>query len=108
MANHQPDTNLPERACLEDDLGDLARQLTLASDAIGHEVKAYDPEPGSHLDPKSPTFDERAWVKVLIRLSETDPQAAPSRFLGVAFKNLTQPIKVGEKWVWNLSVGILS
>ncbi|KAK9242212.1 ATP-binding cassette transporter CGR1 [Lipomyces tetrasporus] len=115
--NHgESETKLPEPgsegARLEDDLGDLARQLTLASDAIGHEVKAYDPEPGSHLDPKSPTFDAQAWVKAVIRLSETDPQAAPSRFLGVAFKNLSaygwSTGTESQPTVFNIVLGALS
>lgn len=80
--------NQPERP-EGDDLGQFARQLTRASNTIGNEVKAYDPELGSRLDPKSPAFDARAWTKTLVRLSETDPQAAPLRFLGVAFKNLS-------------------
>ncbi|KAK9250566.1 ABC-2 type transporter-domain-containing protein [Lipomyces tetrasporus] len=116
MANPQEETKLPEPgsegARLEDDLGDLARQLTQASDAIGHEVKAYDPEPGSHLDPKSPTFDAQAWVKAVIRLSETDPQAAPSRFLGVAFKNLSaygwSTGTESQPTVFNIVLGALS
>ncbi|OJD10896.1 hypothetical protein AJ78_08210, partial [Emergomyces pasteurianus Ep9510] len=94
MANSQPDDatiDSPATAygSLDDDLGSLARRLTKASDTIGQELQAYNPELGSHLDPKSPTFNAREWVKALIRLSEVDPQTAPSRFLGVAFKKLS-------------------
>ncbi|PGH02399.1 hypothetical protein GX51_04707 [Blastomyces parvus] len=73
----------------EDDVGRLARRLTRASSTMDQEIRAYNPELGSHLDPKSPTFNPREWVKALLRLYETDPLSAPDRFLGVAFKNLS-------------------
>ncbi|KAF6829735.1 ABC multidrug transporter, partial [Colletotrichum musicola] len=73
----------------QDDLTDLARHLTQTSAHITDEIKAYDPDPGSHLDPHSSSFDARAWVKALVELAKMDPEAAPARFLGVAFKNLS-------------------
>lgn len=79
----------PDLGSRQDDIGDLARQLTQTSAHIADEIKAYDPDPGSHLDPHSPSFDARAWVKALVKLAETDPEAAPARFLGVAFRNLS-------------------
>lgn len=69
-------------------IGNLARRLSRNSHAVGDELKAFEPEPGSHLDPQSPFFDSRAWVKALVRLSESDPKSAPSRALGVAYRNL--------------------
>ncbi|KAL3491060.1 ABC-2 type transporter-domain-containing protein [Aspergillus germanicus] len=76
---------------LQDDLQTLARQVTQNSHVSSHESSpnAYNPEPGSNLDPQSPTFDARAWVEGIIKLSQGDPDAAPLRFLGVAFKNLS-------------------
>lgn len=94
------------------DLEELARQLTQESEDIGEELKAFNPELGSHLDPKSPTFDARAWIKALIKLSETDPKAAPSRFLGVAFKKLSaygwSTGTESQPTVSNIVVGIMS
>lgn len=49
---------------------------------------AFNPQPGSILDPISPTFDARAWTKDFVRLRDLDPNSAPQRTLGVAFKNL--------------------
>ncbi|KAF4961927.1 hypothetical protein FSARC_9968 [Fusarium sarcochroum] len=90
MANTCPttDRSKPNEECIEDDLEDLARTLTQRSQALDEEIRAYDPELGSHLDPNSPTFDAHAWIKAFIRLSNTDPKASPARFLGAAFKNL--------------------
>ncbi|KAK7228244.1 hypothetical protein V2G26_000414 [Clonostachys chloroleuca] len=73
---------------IERNLEELARQLTHKSQNITNELQPYNPEPGSRLDPQSPSFNARAWVKAFVKLSETDPSAASSRFLGVAFKNL--------------------
>jgi ABC-type glutathione transport system ATPase component len=73
---------------IERNLEELARQLTHKSQNITDELQPYNPEPGSHLDPQSPSFNARAWVKAFVKLSETDPSAASSRFLGVAFKTL--------------------
>ncbi|CAH0021151.1 unnamed protein product [Clonostachys rhizophaga] len=73
---------------IERNLEELARQLTHKSQNITDELQPYNPEPGSRLDPQSPSFNARAWVKAFVKLSETDPSAASSRFLGVAFKNL--------------------
>ncbi|OJD22402.1 hypothetical protein ACJ73_06253 [Blastomyces percursus] len=72
-----------------DDAGRLARRLTRASSTMDQEIRAYNPELGSHLDPKSPTFNPREWFKALLRLYEADPLSAPDRFLGVAFRNLS-------------------
>ncbi|KAL2833191.1 ABC-2 type transporter-domain-containing protein [Aspergillus pseudoustus] len=74
---------------LPGNLENLARQLTQSSDILNKEVQAYNPELGSQLDPHSPSFNARAWIKAIINLAEGDPQAAPNRFLGVAFKNLS-------------------
>ncbi|KAH7318100.1 ABC transporter [Stachybotrys elegans] len=74
---------------LSEDIADISRRLTNTSDAISEAIMAYNPEEGSRLDPKSPTFDPRSWIKAFIRLSERDPEAAPPRFLGLAFKDLS-------------------
>lgn len=57
---------------------------------VSHErtSDAFTPQLGSNLDPKSPTFDARAWAKDFMRLRDLNPNSAPPRALGVAFKNL--------------------
>ncbi|KAG4262351.1 multidrug resistance protein CDR1 [Fusarium proliferatum] len=70
------------------DISNLARQLSRVSTTAGTELHAFSPQLGTKLDPNSPTFDPRAWVKAFVRLVESDAGAAPSRSLGVAFKNL--------------------
>lgn len=89
-----------EKPTVEDSLSDdpapqinheieaLARRLTRASTAAADELHAFAPQPGSRLDPNSPNFDARAWVKAYIRLAESEDGAAPPRSLGVAFKKL--------------------
>ncbi|WAO87350.1 Hypothetical protein NCS54_00465600 [Fusarium falciforme] len=66
----------------------LARQLTRASTTAGAELHAFCPQPGTRLDPGSPNFDARAWVKAFVKLDESEAGSAPPRSLGVAFRNL--------------------
>ncbi|KAM0421142.1 hypothetical protein ACHAPT_011034 [Fusarium lateritium] len=67
----------------------LARQLTRASTTVGAELHAFCPQPGTRLDPNSPNFDARAWVKAFVKLDESEPGSAPPRSLGVAFRDLS-------------------
>ena len=73
---------------MEEEIEELAQRLTRVSTTVESELHALSPEPGTRLDPKSPTFDARSWVKAFVRLSDSDPRSAPSRSLGVAFRNL--------------------
>lgn len=73
---------------ISQDVAKVARS-SLSPASRHSESRALNPEPGSHLDPSSPSFDDRAWVKEFIRLTESDPESAPSRALGVAFKGLS-------------------
>lgn len=73
---------------MDNNVEQLAQQISRRSHAFDRELHAFRPEPGSHLDPKSASFDRRAWVKAFVQLLESDPSSAPSRILGVAFKNL--------------------
>lgn len=66
----------------------LARELTRTSTTVGNELGALCPQPGSRLDPNSPSFNAYSWAKAMIRLTDSDPASAPSRTLGVAFRNL--------------------
>lgn len=80
------DEHVAER--LEHNVGELARRISRASATFGNELQAFQPEPGSCLDPQAPNFDARAWVKAYIKLNDSDPKAAPLRSLGVAYRDL--------------------
>ncbi|KAH8686519.1 ABC-2 type transporter-domain-containing protein [Ilyonectria robusta] len=85
QANDNGDNNPPE---MQTEIEALARQLTHASAAFDTELHAFNPQPGTQLDPGSTNFDSREWVRALIKLTESDPGAAPPRSLGVAFQKL--------------------
>ncbi|GKU06341.1 abc transporter cdr4 [Fusarium langsethiae] len=73
---------------INQEISDLARQLSRVSTTAGAELNAFSPQPGTKLDPNSTNFDPRAWVKAFVKLVESEDNSAPSRSLGVAFKNL--------------------
>ncbi|KAI9172716.1 ABC multidrug transporter atrG [Paramyrothecium foliicola] len=65
----------------------LARQVSQKSSHLGGN-HAFKPEAGSSLDPRSPKFDAKAWIKAFVRIQETGSHG-PSRALGVAYKDLS-------------------
>ncbi|TEA17577.1 ZEB2-regulated ABC transporter 1 [Colletotrichum sidae] len=69
----------------------LARQVTNPSrpHSISGQEDVLNPPKNSCLDPFSPNFDTAAWTKAFISLYESDPNAAPDRLTGVAFRNLS-------------------
>jgi len=73
---------------INQEIGELARQLSRVSTTAGGELQAFSPQPGSKLDPNSTNFDPRSWVKAFVKLVESEEGSAPMRSLGVAFKNL--------------------
>jgi ABC-type multidrug transport system ATPase subunit len=73
---------------LSDGVAQVAKQLSLSSASEKGHLRLLQPTPGGNLDPSSPTFDARFWVKEFNRLLESDPDSAPPRSLGVAFKRL--------------------
>lgn len=73
---------------LHDGVAKVAERLSISSASGQGQSQVLNPTPGSKLDPLSPAFDARVWVKEFIRLTESDPGSAPSRSLGVAFKEL--------------------
>ncbi|OHW94180.1 ABC-2 type transporter [Colletotrichum incanum] len=68
----------------------LARRVTNASQrhAANAHIDVLNPPKNSHLDPNSSNFDTAAWTKAFIKLYESDPNSAPNRLTGVAFRNL--------------------
>ncbi|KAI8826583.1 ABC transporter protein [Fimicolochytrium jonesii] len=66
----------------------LSRQFSIESLSSLRQNNDFHIEPGSNLDPQSPTFSPRAWVKALLSLHSRDPERFPKRTAGVAFRNL--------------------
>ena len=103
--SEQIDTS-PETGDLQD--GVWKRISLLAAESIHAQGRVFDPMPGSSLDPHSALFDPREWVRALLQFLKGDPDAVPSRFLGVAFKDLdvygwssgaeVQPTVVNKVW----------
>lgn len=84
------DVEQPSHDTTQKRIETLARQVTAASARHGHEEEnnAVAPIKGSKLDPFSDNFDSYLWIKALSNLFESDPDSAPSRMTGVAFRNL--------------------
>ncbi|RSL52107.1 hypothetical protein CEP53_008201 [Fusarium sp. AF-6] len=74
----------------EETILDIARQVTRASTHRPEdgENNAINPRKGSNLDPFSPKFDVSAWTRAFIDIFDADPDAAPHRTVGVAFRDL--------------------
>lgn len=73
---------------LQGEVAKVVGRLSMSSASGNWQSQALNSTPGSKLDPSSPAFDARVWVKEFIRLTESDSKCAPSRSLGVAFKEL--------------------
>ncbi|KAM0323699.1 hypothetical protein ACHAQA_008636 [Verticillium albo-atrum] len=69
----------------------LARRVTAQSARLDHDTgnSALSPIKGSNLDPFSAEFDGALWTRAYIREFEADPESAPVRRAGVAFRNLS-------------------
>lgn len=76
-------------ADLDFELRDLALRATASlPSAEGRWHQVLFPKSDSSLDPRSPTFDGRSWVKAFVDLYNSNLLTRP-RSLGVAFRNLT-------------------
>ncbi|KAL4924926.1 ABC-2 type transporter-domain-containing protein [Aspergillus undulatus] len=71
----------------------LARQLTRHSTRLTAKSTLENPffldDPESTLNPQSPNFRVRDWMKMLLEIRSRDPQKYPDRTAGVAFKKLS-------------------
>ncbi|KAI1071723.1 hypothetical protein LB507_004946 [Fusarium sp. FIESC RH6] len=85
---HDNETHAKSTKNINQEIGELARQLSRVSTTAGAELQAFSPQPGSKLDPNSTNFDPRSWVKAFVKLVESEEGSAPTRSLGVAFRNL--------------------
>jgi ATP-binding cassette subfamily G (WHITE) protein 2 (PDR) len=68
-------------------INDLARSLSRQSTWSSVPGNPFEAAPDSELDPKSPNFKARSWVKSMIKLNH-DENKTPSRSSGVSFRNL--------------------
>ncbi|PLB43646.1 ABC transporter CDR4 [Aspergillus steynii IBT 23096] len=77
----------------ESTVSHLARQLTRHStqfsekDIVDNPFTIDDPE--STVNPHSPNFRARDWLRMLLAVTNRDPEKYPERTAGVAFKNLS-------------------
>ncbi|KAL4786468.1 ABC-2 type transporter-domain-containing protein [Aspergillus varians] len=71
----------------------LARRLTRQSTRLTTKSSLENPffldDPDSTLNPQSPNFQVRDWMKMLLEIRSRDPERYPNRTAGVAFKNLS-------------------
>ncbi|KAL4745768.1 hypothetical protein BDW72DRAFT_211010 [Aspergillus terricola var. indicus] len=74
---------------LQNEVANVAKRLSISSASENGQPQILNPTPGSDLDPSSRAFHARTWVKEFNRLLESDPESAPPRSLGVAFKQLS-------------------
>ncbi|KAL1957338.1 hypothetical protein VTO42DRAFT_6127 [Malbranchea cinnamomea] len=78
---------------MEARVGELARQLTRKSTRFSTESTLQNPfkveDPQSTLNPHSPNFKAKDWMKMLLAIRSRDPEKYPDRTAGVAFKNLS-------------------
>ncbi|GJP96864.1 ABC transporter Cdr4 [Aspergillus niger] len=78
---------------IEARVGDLARQLTRQSTRFSTKGTLDNPfqvdDPESTLNPHSPNFKPKDWMKMLLAIRSRDPERYPDRAAGVAFRNLS-------------------
>ncbi|KAL5363864.1 ABC-2 type transporter-domain-containing protein [Aspergillus floccosus] len=81
-----------EEQKIEVRVGDLARRLTRQSTRFSIKSSLDNPfnteDPESTVNPHSPNFRARDWMKMLLAIKSRDPDRYPDRTAGVAFKNL--------------------
>ncbi|KAK0281109.1 Multidrug resistance protein [Friedmanniomyces endolithicus] len=81
------ETDEKEQARREFEVTELAKTLTRDSTWSQVPANPFEAEEGSALDPHSPNFRARSWVKSMIKLRDAENKL-PGRTGGVAFRNL--------------------
>jgi ATP-binding cassette, subfamily G (WHITE), member 2, PDR len=76
-----------EQARRDFEINELAKSLTRGSTWSQVPGNPFEAEPDSELDPHSPNFRARSWVKSIIKLRDAENNL-PGRTGGVAFRNL--------------------
>ena len=73
----------------QEEVRQLARTFTARSElSQGEGNNPFSPIKDSSLDPYSPHFKPRSWMKALLQLQSRDPEKYPARTAGVAFRGL--------------------
>jgi len=73
----------------QEEVRQLARTFTARSELSQVEGNnPFSPIKDSSLDPYSPHFKPRSWMKALLQLQSRDPEKYPARTAGVAFRSL--------------------
>lgn len=71
----------------------LARQLTRHSTRLSEKVIITNPftveDPGTTINPHSPDFKVKDWLRMLLAVKNHEPEKYPERTAGVAFRNLS-------------------
>ncbi|KAI0314753.1 ABC-2 type transporter-domain-containing protein [Amylostereum chailletii] len=90
--NHDDELGGESVAVREERVLHLARQMSQLSRANTHRENAnpfIDADTDPRLDPTSPKFSAREWMKALVGVTSSDPDRFPTRTAGVTFKNLS-------------------
>jgi pleiotropic drug resistance (PDR) family protein len=75
---------------MEAEVTDLARKLTRESTRWGEAENTFlETKEDSTLNPHSPNFKARNWMKNLLAVTSRDPERYPQRQAGVSFRNLS-------------------
>jgi ABC-type multidrug transport system fused ATPase/permease subunit len=87
------DTLMEREDIIEAQVGELARQLTRKSTRFSTNGGLQNPfsleDPESSLNPHSPNFRARDWIKMLLELRSQDPVKFPEKQAGISFRNLS-------------------
>lgn len=90
--NDDEDTEQEEEERREALVGRLARQLTRQSTRVSVSGALDNPftngDSESSLNPSSPNFKARDWMKMMLAIRSRDPEKYPDRTAGISFKNL--------------------
>lgn len=82
-----------EEEKIEARVGSLARQLTRHSTRYSVSGTLENPftseRSDSAVNPQSPNFNVRSWMKLLLAIRSRDPDLYPNRTAGVSFRNLS-------------------
>ncbi|KAI7973946.1 hypothetical protein EIK77_001357 [Talaromyces pinophilus] len=94
LEKRSSDETLMEREeIVETQVGELARQLTRQSTRFAAKGGLQNPffidDPESSLNPHSPNFRARDWIKMLFELRSQDPVNFPQKKAGISFRNLS-------------------
>lgn len=90
--NDDEDTEQEDEEHREALVGQLARQLTRQSTRVSVSGALDNPftngDSESSLNPSSPNFKVRDWMKMLLAIRSRNPDKYPDRTAGISFKNL--------------------